>query len=132
MMMKRLMAAVLLGCMLLAGCGGDMGGTYIKLSMTQATEQMAKEEAYLIVDVRTVSEYADGHIPGAICIPNEEIGKEEPAQLPDKDMPLFVYCRSGNRSKDAAVKLAKMGYTHVYEMGGINKYTGELATGETP
>ena len=69
--------------------------------------------------------FADKHILGAINIPNETIGSEELAELPDKDQIIFVYCRSGNRSKQASEKLAALGYTNIYEFGGINDWTGE-------
>lgn len=112
---------------LLAGCGGrnDHGkteGTYMQISAEEAKEIMDKEEGYLILDVRTPDEYAAGHIPEAVCLPNESIGKEEPALLPDKQQKLLVYCRSGNRSKQAASKLADMGYSNVLEFGGINSW----------
>ena len=71
-----------------------------------------------------------GHIPGAICIPNESIGTEPPEELPDFDQIILIYCRSGNRSKQAAQKLFDMGYINVYEFGGINDWTGEVVTKE--
>ena len=87
---------------------------------------MAEEEGYLILDVRTQEEYADGHIPGAICVPNESISEEMPEELPDKEQLILVYCRSGNRSKQAAQKLAELGYTNVKEFGGIMSWDGEI------
>ena len=89
---------------------------------------MAEEENYIILDVRTEVEFASGHIPGAILIPNETIGTEEIAQLPDKDQLILVYCRSGNRSRQAADKLARLGYTNIVEFGGINSWPGEIVT----
>lgn len=80
---------------------------------------MGKDDDHIVVDVRRADEYAAGHIPGAILIPNEEIGTEQPAELPDLDQIILIYCRSGNRSKQASQKLADMGYTNVYEFGGI-------------
>ena len=91
---------------------------------------MKDESGYLIVDVRTPEEFAEGHIPGAINVPNEEIGTEMPDALPDKDQLLLVYCRRGNRSKDSSQKLADMGYTNVYEFGGIETWTGDVVTEE--
>lgn len=73
----------------------------------------------IIVDVRTKSEYDEGHIKNAVLIPNETIGTEPPSKLPDKNAIILVYCRSGRRSRDAANKLVKMGYTNVYDFGGI-------------
>lgn len=92
---------------------------------------MEQDGTQIIVDVRTQEEYDSGHIPGAICIPNESIGTEHPEELPDLDQVILVYCRSGNRSKQAAQKLFDMGYINVYEFGGINDWTGEVVT-ETP
>lgn len=90
---------------------------------------METEENYVILDVRTVEEYEDGHIPGAICVPNETIGEDEIEELPDKEQVIMIYCRSGNRSKQAAKKLLEQGYTNLYEFGGIIDWTGETVTG---
>ena len=87
---------------------------------------MEKESGYIILDVRTPEEFAEGHIPNAINIPNESIGSADLSQLPNKDQLIFVYCRSGRRSKEAAQKLANLGYTNIVEMGGINDWNGEL------
>ena len=86
---------------------------------------MEEESGYIILDVRTPEEFADKHIPGAINIPNETIGKEEVPELPDKDQLILVYCRSGNRSKQAAEKLVALGYNKIVEFGGINDWPGE-------
>jgi rhodanese-related sulfurtransferase len=94
--------------------------------MYKALSQMAKEENFILLDVRTMEEYNDGHIPGAINIANESIGKEEILQLPDKNQRIYVYCRSGNRSKQAAKKLVKLGYTNIIEIGGIIDYHGDV------
>ena len=102
--------------------------TYIQIDQEKAKEMMAVNDGHVIVDVRRADEYAAGHIPGAILIPNESIGTEKPEQLPDKDQIILIYCRSGNRSKQAAQKLADMGYTNIYEFGGINTWTGEVVT----
>ena len=80
--------------------------------------------------MRRQDEYDAGHIPGAILIPNESIDKDPPEQLPDKDQVILIYCRSGNRSKQAAQKLFDLGYTHIYEFGGINTWTVETVTGK--
>ena len=80
----------------------------------------------ILVDVRTQEEYNEKHIDGAILIPNETITDTQPAELPDKDADILVYCRSGKRSSEAAKKLADMGYTNVYNMlGGINEWPYE-------
>ena len=79
-----------------------------------------------MLDVRTQEEYNSGHIPGALCIPNEEILSTQPDELPDKEQLILVYCRSGNRSKQASEKLAAMGYTNIVEFGGIIDWDGEI------
>ena len=128
--MKKLFM-ILLALLALPGCGGgNAQGAYHQISMEQAAEMMAQETDFVLLDVRTTGEYAQGHIPGAICIPNETIGNEEIEQLPDKNQKILVYCRSGNRSKQASEKLAKLGYTNVYEFGGFLDWTGETVTGE--
>ena len=86
---------------------------------------MAKDDGHIIVDVRRQDEYDAGHIPGAILIPNESIEKDRPKELPDLDQIILIYCRSGRRSKEASEKLANMGYTNIYEFGGITTWPGE-------
>ena len=109
----------------LTGCEKkDM--SYTQISMEEAVAMMETEENFIILDVRTVEEFAEKHIPNAINIPNETIGSEELEELPDKNQLILVYCRSGNRSKQASEKLAALGYTNIYEFGGINNWTGEL------
>ncbi len=100
------------------------------ITQDEAKRIMAEEPGCIILDVRTIQEYNDGHIPGAVCIPNETIGTEEIPELPDKDQPILVYCRSGRRSKEASEKLAALGYTGILEFGGILEWTGEVETGE--
>ena len=100
--------------------------SYTEISMEEAVAIMATEENYIILDVRTTEEFAEKHIPNAINIPNETIGSEELAELPDKNQLILIYCRSGNRSKQASEKLVALGYTNIYEFGGINDWTGEL------
>ena len=111
-----------------AASAGEIG--YRRISMQEASDVMIQEEGYIILDVRTEAEYAAGHIPGAICIPNETIGSGEIPLLPDKDQLILVYCRSGNRSMQAAGKLAKLGYTNIVEFGGIGAWTGEIVAGD--
>lgn len=100
--------------------------TYTSISMEEAKEAFAQEGSYIIVDVRRADEYAQGHIPGAINIANEEIIDDDPAELSDKDQLIYVYCRSGRRSQEAAAKLAALGYSNVIECGGIMDWTGEI------
>ena len=91
---------------------------------------MELDDGHIIVDVRRQDEYDEGHIPGAICIPNESIGCDSPEALPDYDQIILIYCRSGRRSKEAAGKLAGMGYTNIYEFGGILDWVGDIVTDE--
>ena len=103
---------------------------YQQITQEKAKEMMQAEDGHIIVDVRRQDEYDSGHIPGAILIPNESIGTEQPKELPDLDQVILIYCRSGRRSKEASQKLADMGYTHIYEFGGIIDWTGEVVTSE--
>lgn len=101
---------------------------YRQVTTEEAVNIMQTEENYVILDVRTAQEFASGHIPGAVLLPNETIGTGDIPLLPDKDQLILVYCRSGNRSKQAAEKLAQLGYTNIVEFGGINSWTGEIVT----
>ena len=96
------------------------------ISQEIAKEMMAQDGGQIIVDVRRQDEYDSGHIPGAVLIPNESIGTERPEELPDLDQIILIYCRSGNRSKQAAQKLADLGYRNIYEFGGINTWDGGI------
>ncbi|MGN0422529.1 MAG: rhodanese-like domain-containing protein [Lachnospiraceae bacterium] len=116
---------------ILAGCGNSTGqeeNSYQQVSMEEAVEIMEEETGYIILDVRTEEEFSERHIPNAINIPNESIGSEELQELPNKEQLVLVYCRSGNRSKQAAEKLTQMGYTNIVEFGGINDWTGETVS----
>ena len=127
--MKKILP-IFLAALLLVGCAVPAGEiSYRQISMTDAVTMMEEESGYMILDVRTPEEFADKHIPGAINIPNETIGTDEIPELPDKDQLILVYCRSGNRSKQAAEKLAALGYTNIVEFGGINDWPGETVTG---
>ena len=96
------------------------------VSMDDIAEIMDKNDDYIILDVRTIDEYNAGHIPNAICIPNETIGNNTISELSDKEQLILIYCRSGNRSKQAAEKLKKLGYTNLIEFGGIIDWKGEI------
>jgi len=98
---------------------------YRIVSMDEVIAIMEEESGYIILDVRTAEEFEERHIPGALNIDNEKIGTEEIRELPDKDQMILVYCRSGNRSKQASAKLAALGYTNIVEFGGINDWPGE-------
>lgn len=131
---------VLLIAFLLTGCGEEeqvMDGDgmfqifeYTQISQEGAKEMMKRDDGHVIVDVRREDEYAEGHIPGAILIPNESIENDPPEELPDPNQIILIYCRSGRRSKEAAQKLADMGYSNVYEFGGIIDWTGDIEKDE--
>ena len=115
-----------LAIFVLAGCSKETAeNSYKQISMDEAVTMMAEETDYIILDVRTPEEFAEKHIPNAINVPNETIGKDEIPELPNKEQLILVYCRSGNRSKQTSEKLVKLGYTNIYEFGGINDWTGE-------
>ncbi len=131
--MKLKILPILLAVLLLGGCAStnsmqdnsrDM--TYKQISMNEAVELMESETNYIILDVRRSDEFASGHIPNAINIPNENIGDDEITELPNKDQLILVYCRSGNRSKQASAKLVKLGYTNIVEFGGLTDWNGEI------
>ena len=116
----------------LSGCGFDqvldwdgMENSYRQITQEQAKEMMKADDGHIVVDVRRLDEYDAGHIPGAICVPNESITDKQPAELPDLDQIILVYCRTGRRSKEASQKLFDIGYTNIYEFGGIVDWTGE-------
>ena len=125
--LKRLLPFVL-SLMLLSSCtsSGGSANSYRQISMDEAVKMMKDEKNYIILDVRRPDEFAEGHIPGAINVPNEEIGTAEISELPDKSQLILVYCRSGRRSKEASEKLVKLGYTNIVEFGGIQDYEGEI------
>ena len=129
--MKKLIL-ILLSSLLLTGCAGagNQPNSYRQISMDEAVAMMEQESGYIILDVRTPEEYAEKHIPNAINVPNENIGTDEISALPDKDQLIMVYCRSGRRSKEAAEKLVKLGYTNIVEFGGIIDWKGETVSGE--
>lgn len=129
-MLKRILPLLLVLVIMLAGCGKSdadtQNNTYEKITMSEGLARMESDENYILLDVRRADEFEAGHIPGAVNLPNEEIGTEEIPSLPDKAQTIYIYCRSGNRSKQAADKLLALGYTNIIEFGGIIDYTGEL------
>lgn len=137
-MKKMIISAVVILMSLLTACvsNGNRSGetqkpnTVHKISTETAREMMERSDGHIIVDVRRQDEYDEGHIPGAVCIPNESIGNEKPEALPDLDQIILVHCRSGVRSAQAAQKLVDLGYTNVYDFGGILSWTGEIVTKE--
>ena len=120
--MKKLIF-ILLAVLLLTACGqateNDQAAEYVNITAEEARQIMDSEKGYIILDVRTQEEYDQGHIPGAILIPDTEIEAQAEKVLTDKDQLILVYCRSGRRSKLAAEALVELGYTNIKEFGGI-------------
>ena len=126
-------------CLLLAGILGillcactdteeNKEAVYMNITAEEAKKIMDTESEYVILDARTEEEFAQGHIPGAILIPDYEIREEAESSLPDKDALILVYCRSGRRSKNAAQILLELGYTNIREFGGIIDWPYETVT----
>ena len=127
----RKLIPILLSALMFTGCAGasnSQTNTYRGITMDEAVTMMAQETGYIILDVRRPDEFAAGHIPNAINVPNETIGTAEIPELPDKDQLIMVYCRSGRRSKEASEKLVKLGYTNIVEFGGILDWKGAIVT----
>ena len=122
-LMMLLTLALPFGCV---GCSDGGSATYEQISGAEAKALMDSESGYIIIDARTQEEYDQGHIPGAILIPEYEIADRAEKELPDKDQLILVYCRSGRRSKIAAEELVKLGYTNVKEFGGIIDWEYEI------
>ena len=124
--MRRLAIVVLAVLLLLLGCSGETK-EYTQITQEEAKTMMEQETSLVILDVREESEYQEGHIPGAVLLPVGEIDEESAKDtIGDKDTTVLVYCRSGNRSKTASEALSKLGYTQVYEFGGIKDWPYEV------
>ena len=123
--MKKICLALFI-LILSSSCIFSKGEGYKRISMDEAKTLMEKEEGYILLDVRTKGEYESGYIPGAINIPLSDIDEKIISFLPDKSQMILVYCRSGNRSREASDKLSKLGYSNVMEIGGINAWKGEI------
>ena len=138
--MKSFILIIMVLCLaFLVGCGGQGDKTtteiittteseavtmnqslgYEQITGAEAKMLMDTEGDYIIIDARTNEEFNEGHIEGAILIPEYEIGNRAENELPRKDQLILVYCRSGRRSKIAAEALVDLGYTNVKEFGGI-------------
>lgn len=139
--MSRFIVAgiVLAGVLVVSACArsgkehsaaSDENSAYHKITAAEAKAMMDEGEV-TVVDVRRADEYAQGHIPGALLVPNESIGEQQPEALPDKDATILLHCRTGVRSKQASDKLVKMGYTNIYDFGGIVDWTYETESNES-
>lgn len=130
MKIRKIIPVLASTLLLLAGCGSKNSNaennSYRQIDMEEAEKIMQEEKDYIILDVRTPEEYEEGHIPHAINIPNETISTKDISELSNKNQLILVYCRSGNRSKQAASKLSKLGYTNIVEFGGIIDWKGEI------
>ena len=122
-LLMLLTLALPFGCV---GCSDGGSASYDQIGGAEAKALMDSESGYIIIDARTQSEYDEGHIPGAILIPEYEIADRAEKELPDKDQLILVYCRSGRRSKIAAEELVKLGYTNIREFGGIIDWEYEI------
>lgn len=124
--MKRMLPLFFSLLLLFTGCGGSTAdNSYQQITQEEAKEMMDTQEV-IILDVREQNEYDSGHIPGAVLLPVGTIDEDTAAAvIPEKDSTVLVYCRSGNRSKTASSALAELGYTNIYEFGGINTWPYE-------
>lgn len=125
--MKRIFFLILAMLLVLTGCGGTtVENTYQQIKQEEAKNMMDMQEV-IILDVREQDEFDAGHIPGAVLLPVGTITKDTAAAvIPELDSVVLVYCRSGNRSKTASEAIAALGYTKVYEFGGINTWPYEV------
>ena len=126
--MKKLLILAL--SLFLAGCmvtkKSETSGSYKTISSTEAQQMIEDNKDALILDVRTAAEYESGHIPNAVNLSNEDIQAGKVDSLKDKSQLIMVYCRSGNRSRQAAQKLAELGYTNVVDFGSIQSWQGDI------
>lgn len=139
---KGLMFLLIVSLTLFSSCSGDKNTEktttdttepnisntlgYEQISGEQAKNLMNTEKDYIIIDARTEEEFNEGHIEGAILIPEYEISQRAEKELPNKDQLILVYCRSGRRSKIASQALVDLGYTNVKEFGGIIDWQYEI------
>ena len=102
---------------------------YRKITAAQANEKMTETEGWILLDVRTIEEFEEERIDGAILIPDNEISSRVEIEIPDKDAVVLIYCRSGRRSAIAAEEMVDLGYTGVYDFGGIIDWPYETISG---
>ncbi len=125
--MKRIISVILILVLVFCGCGEkEMKNTYEQITQEEAKRLMETETDYVLLDTRTDEEFAEGHIEGAVMIPEYEILDRAETEIPDKDKLILVYCRSGRRSKIASMLLVELGYTNVKEFGGIIDWQYEI------
>ena len=128
-MIKRRIVSIIAALVFLiaiSGCSSQEGSVYMNINAEKAKEMMENLDEFVLLDARSEEEFSEGHIPGAIVIPYEEVSERAEAEIPEKDVPVFVYCRSGRRSKIAAEELVSLGYSEVYEFGGIIDWPYEI------
>ena len=123
-MRKRSFALLLALVLLLTACA--QAASYEQITQEEAKQIMDTTNGYILLDTRTQGEYDQSHIPGALLIPHTEIAERAEEALPDKDQVILVYCRSGNRSKQASEVLVELGYTNIKEFGGIIDWPYEV------
>lgn len=102
----------------------------LRIEPSEAKRRLDVEKGILLVDVRNWEEYIENHIPKSILIPLFGLKKEVDKKLPDKQATIFVYCRTGNRSRAAAQILLKQGYTNVFDLGGIVRWPYKTVSGK--
>ena len=129
-MIKRRIVSIIAALVFLFAVSGcsvpEEGSDYMNISQKKAKEMMENLEEFVLLDARTEEEFSEGHIPGAVLIPHYEVSEKAEEKIPEKDVPVLVYCRSGNRSKTASKALVDLGYSEVYEFGGIIDWPYEI------
>ncbi len=130
---KGLLSIALIGGMmfhLFGQAGTRVKSPYEKYENLLALVEGKDKTEYILIDVRTKEEYEEGHIPGALLIPYDEIGPKKPDY--PKDKLVIVYCRSGRRSAIAAEALEDLGFKEVVDFGGVGNWKGRLVKGPKP
>ena len=133
-MIKRRIVSIIAALVFLfavSGCASEeaLSGKedgYMRINAQKAKEMMESLEKFVLLDARTEEEFSEGLIPGAMVIPHDEVFERAEAEILEKDVPVFVYCRSGNRSRTASKALVELGYSEVYEFGGIIDWPYEI------
>lgn len=102
----------------------------LRIDPLEAKRRLVKDKGIILLDVRTVEEYTENHIPGSISIPLKALRIDASMTLTDKQATVFVYCKSGNRSRPAVGMLLKQGYTNVFDLGGIISWPYKTVSGK--